>query len=379
MAMKKIAIFTSEFFPLRGGIGTYASEMARSAQELGADVTVFAPDYGQNNFDFDRLNFNFKVVRFPGARHSAIHLVRKILFVFGILIKERFDVVLAADWPFYLPVKISITTANKKYMVHGSELIEMCSPLKKAIVKAVGLFGRQGDFYTNSEFTKSLLYRIFGRKIRANVYTEILGTGKFWFGKNPETDYRKMFCIAESKYFLLTVARLTPRKGHLAIINALKKLPDHIKDNMVYGIVGPAYDAAYLNQINAEIKDCGCDVRLLGEISDGDLRGLYSVADTFCLVGQKIENGPVEGYGLVYMEAAAQGLPSIAGNIGGMPEAVIDNETGIVVDSSSTIEIKNAICQMYNSKDLRNNYSKAALNRAISLSWERCSKATFQL
>jgi len=376
---KKIAIFSSEFYPLRGGIGTYACEMASGAAELGADVTVFVPDYGEDRTDEDKVRFSFNVVRFQGGRHSFKDLPRKIIFVFSMLMRHKFDVVLAADWPFYLPVKLAITSAEKKYMVHGSEIIEICSPFKNWLVRKLGLFGKGGVFFTNSEYTKGLLLEKFGDAIKCEVRVELLGTSKFWFCRDDHKNYREIYDIPQDSFLILTVARLTPRKGHLEVINALKMLPVSMRKRIFYGIVGPAYDEQYLKVIDNCLEGCGYSFRVFGEIDDYDLRGLYSQANLFCLVGKFVPNGPVEGFGLVYLEAAAQGLPAISGRIGGMPEAVINEEVGIVVDGENPTEVSDAIIRIINSDLYRKKLGFNAKKRAEYLSWPRCAKSTFDI
>lgn len=377
--MKKIAIFSSEFYPLRGGIGTYASEMARAAHNLGAEVTVFAPNYNDNHSITDKQNFPYRVIRYSGGRHSSRYLLNKIIFTFRVLLRNKYDVVLAADWPFYLPIKIGLTSAKKKYMIHGSEIIELCSPIKRTIVKLINLFGQNGIFYTNSEYTKNLLFSKFGNLIKAKVKVELLGTSEFWFERDNSFNYRERYSIPEDKFLILTVARLTPRKGHSTVIEAINRLPVNLKEKIHYGIVGPAYDPDYFSELKKMIADFDISVSFMGELSDIDLRGLYGQSDLFCLLGKDIKNGPVEGYGLVYLEAAAQGIPAIAGNIGGMPEAVINGVSGFVVDINDLDSVSAAICNMLNFKQQRLEFGVNARKRAIYLSWSRCAAATFDL
>src|SRR5262245_42833028 len=101
-----ILLLTSEFAPAMGGIGTYAREIAAAASRLGAEVTVMAPDYGQQTDDDDR-SLPFEVVRFRGGLHSMRDLPRKIMLARRGVRARRYDVIHAADWPFFIPVALS--------------------------------------------------------------------------------------------------------------------------------------------------------------------------------------------------------------------------------------------------------------------------------
>jgi len=373
----KVAIFTSEFLPLRGGIGTYAFELARAAAKLGFDVTVYAPDYRDLPGVDLGGRFPFKVIRFAGGRHSMKDLPRKVLLMRRELRRHDYDWVHAADWPFYLPLFFAQKNLRKSLMVHGSEVIEMLAPAKALLVRLLGIFRRDIQIYTNSHFTRRLFLQHNPDANPANVQAEWLGVSEFWFGTTGGEPIRQQLNIAHDAFLILTVGRLTPRKGHLQVVRALALLPDELKARVCYAIVGPHYDATYVAAIRDLASPSNLDVRLLGELADERLRALYGASDVFCLTGQAIPNGPVEGFGLVFLEAAAQGLPSIAGNLGGMAEAVIDNESGLVVDSESPEAIAAAVQTMAGDEALCTRLREGALRRARLLSWQRLALATF--
>ena len=131
-----ILLLTSEFAPAMGGIGTYASEIAAAASRLGAKVTVVAPDYAQRTHD-DR-SLPFEVIRFSGGLHSMRDMPRKIMLARRGVRSDRYDVVHAADWPFFIPVALSRwrTPARVLMTVHGTEINETQSPLKRAAIRA---------------------------------------------------------------------------------------------------------------------------------------------------------------------------------------------------------------------------------------------------
>ena len=325
----KILALSSEFPPYRGGIGTYAFEMAQAAHQLGAAVTVVAPDYGDERLSVDQ-NGGFPVLRYRGGPHSFRDLPSKLTLVRRLLSQDRYDVVHAMDWPFFLPVALCAKPPQRRiHTLHGSDIIEMTAPLKRAAIRLSGLFAGSCEVVANSAFTRRLFLAEFPSVDPARVRFEHLGVSGFWSG--AESAERRALGLPDDKFVLLTVARLTPRKGQLEVIEALRLLPPQIRARVCYAIVGPGYDEAYLRAVKAQIAEAGCDVRYFGERSNEEVRRLYKASDLFCLVGKPIPNGPIEGFGLVFLEAAAQGLPSLAGDIGGVSEVVLDGVTGVVV------------------------------------------------
>src|SRR5512135_2474530 len=102
----KILLLTSEFWPVNGGIATYARETALAATRLGAKVTVVAPDYGIATHAEDR-RLPYAVRRFSGGPHSRRDVPAKIALVRRILSDQEQDIVHAADWPFFIPLALA--------------------------------------------------------------------------------------------------------------------------------------------------------------------------------------------------------------------------------------------------------------------------------
>jgi glycosyltransferase involved in cell wall biosynthesis len=117
---------------------------------------------------------------------------------------------------------------------------------------------------------------------------------------------------------------------------------------------------------------------MLGALSNEDIRDLYGAADFFCLTGLPESSGRVEGFGLVYLEAGASGLPSIASDIGGVPDAVLAGQSGLLAQPRVEM-IANLIQQIAEDNDLRTRLAAGALAHARDLSWERCAAETYRL
>ena len=374
-----ILILTSEFTPVMGGIGTYACEIAAAASRLGAAVTMVAPDYGRSRAADDaRLPFN--VIRFPGGLHSMRHLPQKIMLARREVRRNHYHVVHAADWPFFIPEALCRwdTPARVVMTVHGTEINEAQTRLKRLAVRGAGVFGPRTEVVANSHFTENLFRERFAKEA-AHTEAILLGVSDFWFGeRRTRAEVRAEHHLTRDQIVIVTVARITRRKGHHLTLQALARLPDHLRKRVTWLVIGPDGEAEYVKQLRQLAGSVDCDVRLLGSRSNEEIRDIYGAADLFCLTGLPDSSGRVEGFGLVYLEAGAGQLPSIATAVGGVPDAITDQESGLLVPPD-TDSIARAITLLTADYDRRKSLAAGAFAHAQKLSWERCAAATYGL
>lgn len=373
-----ILLLTSEFTPATGGIGTYAREIATAASELGAQVTVLAPDYAQNTVDDH--SFPFQTRRFSGGLHSMRDLPAKILLARHTIRMEDFDILHAADWPFFIPLALSRGRTNARIILtlHGTEINETQTFLKRLAIGACNVFGGRTEIAANSTFTRDLFQKHFMvEPQRVNAIP--LGVSEFWFGeRTPRDDIRDHYNIPHDNVVMITVARLTRRKGHGLTAAALESISAGLDKRLTWLIAGPDGEADYVDELQQQLGTLDCDVRLLGRCSDEEIRDLYSASDFFCLTGIPDFSGRVEGFGLVYLEAAAAGLPSVAARIGGVADAVLADRTGLLVEPS-VMAVGDAIRLMVEAPAQRSSFAAAARDHAHRLSWKQCASRTYNL
>ncbi|MBI3255871.1 MAG: glycosyltransferase family 4 protein [Candidatus Andersenbacteria bacterium] len=162
--------------------------------------------------------------------------------------------------------------------------------------------------------------------------------------------------------YIFTLSRLIPRKGIDLLIDALPYVDISMQKDLQVMIAGsgPEGDA-----LKAQAKELGIEnkVKFLGRVPDEDLPALYSHAKVFALTPRR-EAEDIEGFGIVYLEAAACGVPSIGTLVGGIPEAVIHNQTGILVQPDNPKAIAEALALLLNNEDKRKALGEAAKKRA---------------
>jgi glycosyltransferase involved in cell wall biosynthesis len=178
------------------------------------------------------------------------------------------------------------------------------------------------------------------------------------------------------KTVVLTVARLNPRKGQLEVIQALKALPAAQRDQLEYWLVGAHGKENYDRQLEEAAADAGFRVRFWGDIPDERLGEIYAQADIFAMTSVPHRHS-VEGFGLVYLEAGAHGLPVVAHAIGGVPEAVISGETGLLVAPGDSTGLTAAFAKLLADPALRRRMGEAGRERAMAHTWRDSALALF--
>lgn len=157
---------------------------------------------------------------------------------------------------------------------------------------------------------------------------------------------------------MITVGRISASeeyKGHDYLIRAMPSLLTRFPD-LVYRIVGDGDGRPALEAL-AEREGVAGAVRFHGVVSDERLDHLYAEAALFVMPSRG------EGFGFVFLEAMARGLPVVAGNVDATPEVIQDGETGLLVNPTSVDEIVEAVSRILSSEDLRHDMGRSGQER----------------
>ena len=173
---------------------------------------------------------------------------------------------------------------------------------------------------------------------------------------------RERFGIPSDAELIVGVSRLVPRKGFDTAIAAVARMA-RARPNLELVIAGAGRDEGRLARL---ARDRGAPVRFLGRVSFEDLPLLYGCADVFAMLCRNRWLGlEQEGFGIVFLEAAACGVPQVAGASGGAADAVDDGETGIVVDDPDNVdEVVVAFERLLDDEAVRGTMGAAARRRA---------------
>lgn len=154
----------------------------------------------------------------------------------------------------------------------------------------------------------------------------------------------------EGKKVVLTLGRLVPRKGADMAIRAMAKILRQRSD-VHYLIVGDGELRPELERLIAE-EDLGRQVTLVGPVSEPALVRYFRLCDLFLMPNRTMPDGDTEGFGLVFREANACGKPVIGGRAGGVVEAVVDGQSGYLVNGEDPDDIAEKVLAILNNDDL---------------------------
>jgi phosphatidylinositol alpha-1,6-mannosyltransferase len=173
---------------------------------------------------------------------------------------------------------------------------------------------------------------------------------------------RAHFRLPETGDVIASMSRLVPRKGFDVLIEAAALLAREGRAVTV-AIAGSGRDRARLERLASRLS---APVSFLGRVSDEDLPRFLGSADLFSMLCRTRWLGlEQEGFGIVFLEAAASGVPQIAGRSGGVRDAVVDEVTGLVVDRpGDVVPAVEALRRMLDDRELRSNFAEASRDRA---------------
>ena len=163
---------------------------------------------------------------------------------------------------------------------------------------------------------------------------------------------------------VVSVSRLVPRKGMDVLVDAAARLADRVP-GITVAIAGRGRDR---ERLAARVAELGAPVRLLGSVSDEELPRLVAAADVFVMACRNRWLGlEQEGFGIVFLEAAAAGVAQVAGDSGGATDAVVDGVTGVVLSRPTDVgALASAIGDLLADPDRRARLGAAARERAAA-------------
>jgi len=391
---------THEFYPKRGGIATFVEEVAGASSELGPGVEVWAQALPRG---VPEKEFPFRVRRLP---LRGTHDLRCLLSLARVLFAERArlreaSVYLVEPGPILAFLWLQFFRALRPRELcltfHGSEILKLhrC-PLQRVLTRR--LIARATRVSTLTHYTRDLLFECFPEArarfvlspgaLRQSVTAANIASGLMAARPSASSAQEANREAApplsqrnEQRLVILTVGRLHPRKGQLHTLNALAALPPELQGKIEYWLVGSAAKRGegkrYAERLRERAQAVASTlvVRFLGDVPDEKLGAIYAQADIFALTS--VAHGPsIEGFGLVYLEASAHGLPIVAHDIGGVAEAVSDGHTGLLVaPSDDPSALRDAFARLIEDAELRARLGAAGPAWARRQTWRDSAAA----
>jgi len=238
------------------------------------------------------------------------------------------------------------------------------------------VYGNAHGVIANSRNTARMLNDIDARWKHIHVVYPGVDTERFRPDVPGRIEIRERL-LQGADLLLLTVGRLQRRKGHDLMLQALAGLGD-ARPRIRYVIAGDGDQRARLESMSADLGLTD-RVRFEGVVPDTLLPGYYAAADVF-VHPNRIDGEDVEGFGIVFLEAAAAGVAVIGGNSGGVPEAVADGATGLLVSGTNADELKQALFRLIGSAELRRTMGANGRARVEqSFSWTSAASKVLEI
>ncbi|HQF57188.1 MAG TPA: glycosyltransferase family 4 protein [Candidatus Magasanikbacteria bacterium] len=347
--MKKTLIITLEFPPQVGGIATYVEQQA-----IHLDLTktiILAPKNIQAK-EWDKQQ-KYKIYRKKFFWFLWPRWFRLLWQVFWLCRKEKIEMILVHH---VLPVGYIAVIMKKLKKIpfivfsHGTDIVYATRSkhkirlLKKVIQKSEKVF-------FNSQSLRNRFLRVIPElESKTDIIYPCPDKDFLIAPDKNDLDLLRAKLALEGKKVMLTVSRIDEGKG---VTHITRLLPDILKKepNLVWVLIG---DGPKRSLIIKEIQKHNLQnvVRYLGSIPHDQLKNYYYLADIFVLLCHPDE-GREEGLGLVFLESAACGIPAVAGRSGGVEEAVVHTQTGLVVDVYQQMTVVSAITELLANNDYR--------------------------
>lgn len=343
----RLILATLNFPPARGGIEQLCSELARELATAGVQLQVIAPaQAGDAPFD---AGLAYPVRRYEVDRLRHGRLAAALHDELG---KHPDSVVLFGQWTAAGAALASprVRRARLFTLGHAKELLTPATGLRASAPFAAyrrAVLSRLDGVLAVSRYTAERA-RAAGAKVAHVVHP---GVDAQRFAVVPTAEPASPVCFLDEAELaadapqLLTVARLVARKGIDTMIAALPAIIV-AHPNARYRVVGDGPDRPRLLAL-AERHGVTSHIDFTGPAAQSDLPAIYAAADLFILASREDPiTADVEGFGLVLLEAQAAGTPVIAAASGGMPDALIPGETGLLVPPDDPTALARAVLDL---------------------------------
>lgn len=327
-----ILVLTQCFPPTVGGIESLMAGLAEALVASGRQVQVLA-DGSDDGADaarpYDIRRFNgVKLTRRMRKGRDATRCGRKSELIIA-------DSWKSLEWLPRMPgVRVHCLAHGMEFPSHPR--LDKARRIRRALAKADLVLA-------NSRYTAEQARRYLAAGAGLQVATPPIPpqpavdpSAATWLAERLGPD-------AETGPLVATMCRLEPRKGVDRLIAATAALAARYP-GLILAVAGGGADRARLEALTAEFGVAD-RVRFLGRVGDAEKAALLSRADLFAMPARR-EGDSVEGFGIVYLEAAWYGAPSLAGREGGAGDAVIEGETGVLCDGADQAAVTGALDAM---------------------------------
>lgn len=368
----RILVVTNDFPPTLGGIQTYVRDYVASLTSAGASVVVFASTQDADAAAQDDAQVGYAVTRWPRKVMLPTPATARRM---AELIKEhRIDTVwFAAAAPLALMANAARAAGARRIVAstHGHEVGWSMFPGSRNVLAKIG---RDVDCLTYvSHYARNRMAGAFGSTVAWEPMPGGVNTELFRPQPEMRDELRRRYGV-EKKKVIVAVSRIVPRKGQDVLVEAMPQILAAEPDAHLL-LVGPGKMGEKL-AARANALGIAEHVTVTGAVDFAELPGHYCAGDVFALPVRTQAGGlSVEGLGIVFLEAQACGVATVAGDGGGAPETVIDGTTGVVVNGRSASIVASSLIDLLSDATLREQLAANGQQRvAAAWTWEALTR-----
>lgn len=386
---RRILLITNNLPPVRGGSGIVYDNLARHAD---GRIIVLAPRVNYQDGlvligwrEHDR-QAPYRVIRRdllrtvlrkppPGRLRDAAIRLGVLASLLRCLLRENIGAVcigelVASAW--VLAVLRLLPWITRAVYIHGEEITTRDDYDTRLERRRRALLAAH-HVVVVSRFTASVVADLLGPAGRDRIRLIENGVDIARFSPRPRpADLAGQYGLAGCFVFV-SVCRLLEKKGIDHALRAFARVAAEFPDSR-FLIVG---DGPYRATLETIAADCGIadKVAFAGAVAEEELVDHYALGDVFVMPNRRLPNGDTEGFGLVFLEANACGLPVIAGSDGGSIDAVRDGQNGLLVDGTAIDAIAAAMLALRRDPALRAQLRQGGLAAAAAADWRNKARA----
>jgi phosphatidylinositol alpha-1,6-mannosyltransferase len=339
----KLLLITEEYPPQIGGVASYLQQLH---QGYSGEFEVIAPNLGEVTASsaVRRMNFGQKFPPQPQWLGLLWYLLRsfrsyrKSTIVAGQVLRSG---VVGA---------IFSTLFRRPFAVfaHGQDVLIVRRSLVRKFI-ARWTYRRAGVVLCNSTYTRGLVIQLAGQKVRTAIIHPSLTEVPVETTVSDRQKARGELGI-KSDEVIVFVGRLVKRKGVHLLLEAAAAIRAQVPDVVVYIVGdGPEREALIRRTKELALEE---HVVFAGQLDEAGKHLVYQAASVFCTPQTPPEPYDVEGFGIVFLEAAAHGLPCVGGNNGGVVDAVEHDRTGFLINPIDPHQLQEVLVKLLLDKGL---------------------------
>lgn len=362
----RLLIVATDYPPAIGGIQHMTAQLAR---ELAARhvVTVVAPaEPGGAAFDAGEP---YRVVRCPAASAGPLRQALLFLVAARTALLVRPQVVLychifaaVIGHALYRLLRLPYVVVAYEKELHARWIQPFCRTTLRHSAGCIGISARTAEVLTRAGCRPGAI-TVVGTGVDASMVTSAVALQNV----PPVVSARRGPLI-------LTLSRLDDRyKGHDVMLQALPLIAATLPD-VTYVIAGDGRYRGYYQRLAMAL---GVDQRVVftGVVGEAERLALYDRCDLFAMISREGPDGSAEGFGIVFLEAAARGKPTVGGRSGGVLDAIVDGVTGILVEPTDVGAVADACLRLLSDAPLATGLGQAGRERVRQeYTWEHVAR-----